>query len=310
MSIGGEKSNVSSPGGLRVGAVAGKVLWFNPTSEEFKEKLGFNTSRVPEYSSIEDNVKHLKLDIWFQEPATGKKYRCGLFLADKVHVKENSKVRYVDHKGNSSVWVENESELPKFIRENDHWVARVGEVQLTRFLKAYTDPLRKDYSNWERRVDWRKLMNGDVSELNKLVEQDFTTEVLFTLSVRMGKVGEAFKAFQSVYNLDFIAGDLIRFLDRTPGEPNKIYENYVKQLEHPQYGSREFFGKDRKFMLAHDYVPADNPAESNAPMIVSGAPATMSVQPESAEEVFEETTLDESILSFLAGDDDENSTLY
>jgi hypothetical protein len=310
MSIGGEKSNVSSPGGLRVGAVAGKALWFNPTSEEFKEKLGFNSTRVPEYKSIEDGVKHLKLDIWFQEPATGKKYRCGLRLADKEHVNENSKVRYVDHKGNSSIWVESESELPSFIRENDHWIARVGEVQFTRFLKAHTDPLRHNYANWERRVDWRKLINGDVSELNKTIGADFTTEVLYTLSVRMGKVGDVFKAFQSVYSLDFLPGDFIRYVDSTTAEPNKIFANYLKQLVDPKYGCREFFGEDRKLMPAHDYDPSKNPAESNAPMIIGGAPAAMMVQPDSTEVVAEESSLDEDILSILEGDDDENSTLY
>ena len=303
MSIGGVKDNTAAVG-LRIGATTGQPLIVNPSVKEMKELLGFNNPKETEYTLKEEGIKQLRLVIWFKDVETGRKIPCNIRLQDKP-VESNGKVRYVDHKGNTTIWIANESELPSFMKENEYWVARSGEVELYKFIKAYTDPLKK-YADVTRKVDWKKLMKGDVSELNETIGKEFTNDVLLTLSVRMGKVDNGFKAFQSMYNRDFVPGDLIRFIDN-PEESSQL-KYYISQLTHHKVGCKEFFGEGKVLRKAHEYDPAKHAVSTDDP-IITAEPSSEGIPSDATGNVSAHLDLDNDILDLLEGDDGEDTDL-
>lgn len=306
MSIGGENERIGF-GGLRVGATVGKPLIVNPTNSEMKNILGFTSTRENEYSSKENNVKQLRVDIWFSDNTTGRKNRCNFWLKDELlYSKENKLRRYINEKGRVSFWVSKKEELPGWFTQEPFWEARVGEPELYNFLRAYTDELPKKYENWKRCIDWNKLIKGDVSELNVLQSQGITNDVLFVYSVRTQRTQQGNKAIQTVYNQDFLPGDMIRFVENPPQEPGHVFNRFADQLTKPGHGCRDFFGENRVLKLAHDYDPALNAVSTDAPLIISqdDSQSVGSVAAGSKLTALE----DEDIMSILEEDDEDTET--
>lgn len=278
MSITGEAKDRNI--GLRVGLAVIEPLIINPTKKQFKEILGWDREKEPEYLTKIDNVKTLKLDIWAREVSTGAKVKIQQLLQDTQSELPDKKVRYIDKKGNTSFWVNDTSKFKDWYLANDPWIARRGEVELYRFLCAHTAKVDKE-KPFSRKIDWKNLMSGDVSELNEIKTMAIATNILATLTVRMGKVDGGFKEFQSVYHKDFLPATFIYFFNNVPTDPNHPYNTYVSQLLHPQHGCKEFFGKERILKLAHDYNPADNVIAGDSPIIkpvAQGTPAAMPAQ--------------------------------
>jgi len=276
MSITGEVKEKNI--GFRVGLAVLEPLVINPTRNQFKDILGWEREKDPEYITRIENIKTLKLDIWAREVSTGARVRIQQLLQDVPSELTDKKVRYIDKKGNTSFWVSDTSKFKDWFLANEPWIARRGEVELYRFLCAHTAKLDKE-KPFSRKIDWNALMKGDVSELNEIKTMAIATNVLATLTVRMGKVDGGFKEFQSVYHKDFLPASFIYFFNNVPGDPNHPYNAYVNQLLHPQHGCKEFFGKDRILKLAHDYNPADNTIASDSPILKPAAQAQPAAMP-------------------------------
>lgn len=304
MSIGGEKGNGNSSvvvAGLKIGATTGTPLVVNPTPQQMKDILGFNSAREIEYTSKKDGVKQVRLDIWFKDSTSGRKYPLTIWLGDEVVKNKHGKIRYVNSQGSSHYWIEEGGELQSWFTKCEYWPARQGEVELYRFIKAYTDIL-KTYETFTRTVDWSRLIKGDVSEINNIIGAEFTNSVLFTLTIRMRRVEGAFKPLQSVYNTDFLPGDFIRFVDGSTETESNQFRSYLSQLTHPEHGCKEFFGEGRVLRRLHDYDPSKHPVATDAP-IIAGAPGISGAQAAVAAS-FPGDGLDDDIAAILDNDDD------
>ncbi|NLR61101.1 hypothetical protein HGH93_23570 [Chitinophaga polysaccharea] len=267
----------------RVGLAPLKPLVANPTKKELSELLGKEISKEPEYKITLNNTPTLKLDLWVEEVSTGMKTKIQMLLQDQKAELASKKVQYIDKKGNTSFWVNDTSGFKDWFLQNDPWIARRGEAALYKFLRSHTGKLDKVSPNTVRKIDWKALLKGDVSEINEIQGQVFTTNILGVLTVRMGKVDGGFKEFQSVYNEEFLPEKYIYFYHKLPEDQWHQYNMFVRQVTDPKNGCKEFFGKDRILKLAYDYDPAENKLATDNPIIkpsagAQSAPASYAVK--------------------------------
>lgn len=268
MSIGGnvKTKKAQGTGEMQVGLAVVKPLLFNPTKEELSEFLGRNVQKDIVYAASDNGVKRLQLDVWVEAVLTGFKYRIPIFLKNEQLINTNKQVRFVDKVGNTTYWISGKEKLPSFMVNNEAWQARKGEVELYKFLKAFTDEMERDDAE-DRKLDWDVLLSGDVSELKELVGGPYASDVLALLTIRWGKTADGFKPFQSVYNKEFIPGDFIKYIKNPSLNKPFKYTEFINQIVNPTHGCKEFFGDNRELQLAHNYDPSKLEMATDAPLI-------------------------------------------
>lgn len=272
MAIGGNKRENNDGGFLKVGLARCKVLAFNPTKEQLEKILNVELKTDPEYQD-EDVVtdeetgktttsKKLRLNVWLEELTTSMKICLRLTLIDKVQVSKTQKVRYIDSKGNSSFYMENEERLQDFMKENTHWEGRVGEYELFEFLKAWQNKIdRRTISDFT--FEWNALVAGKPKELNSWIGSEYEGDVLVLLCVKVNievnaETGEkTIKEYQEVYNRNFLPGDAIRYFQQKGEIKSKYVKNFVKEVTDKEYGPKNYFGGTLGVM--RDYVRDENP---------------------------------------------------
>ncbi|SEW21844.1 hypothetical protein SAMN05428988_3256 [Chitinophaga sp. YR573] len=270
MSIVGPTREPRASSGFRVGLGVLEPLIVNPTKKEIKEILGWESEKDPEYVINDNGVKSLKLEIWVKDLSTGKKHKIQIRLKDQIATSEKGKKRYIDKKGTSTFWVENTDNFQSWFKENNPWVARSGEVELYKFLRAHTGELREKSPEVSRVLDWKKLMKGDVSEINEIRGQSFSTNIVGLYAVRLAKVGDEFKEFQTIYNREFLSVSNFGYYKSTipiTEIKDRKLAFFLSQILHPEHGCKDFFGANRVLELAHDYDPAQNKLLSDSPII-------------------------------------------
>lgn len=275
---------------LKVGLAKCKVLAFNPTKEQLEKILNVDLKQDPEY--VDEDVvtdeetdktvtsKKLRLNVWLEEVTTSMKICLRLTLIDKVQMSKTQKVRYIDNKGNTSFYMENEERLQDFMKENTHWEGRVGEYELMEFLKAWQNKIdRRTISDFT--FNWADLVSGKPKELNSWIGSDYEGEVLVLLCVKVAidtneETGEkTIKEYQEVYNRNFLPGDAIRYFQQKGEIKSKYVKNFVKEITDKDYGPKNYFGGTLGVM--RDYVRDENPnatLEAFVPEDGAAAPQT------------------------------------
>lgn len=269
----------------KVGFAECDVVAFNPTAEELGKILGVEIEKEIEYESEDsEGNRKLRLDVWLREVFSKNHFKLRLQLTDKEGVSEKGKKRFIDKKGNLSYWIDDEANLQDFMKRNDPWVSRMGEYDLYNFLKAFQSDIQRDSKGVplidDFTIDWRRLIRGDVKELNSLVGNEFSTSVGVVLCVNLKKDGDEIKEYQDIYTRAFLPGGLVKFLRNPGGKSYKSVDRFISEVTDPEYGCKSFYGGtydiikegeiggeetekrvlvDRKLVEIHDYYREVDP---------------------------------------------------
>jgi hypothetical protein len=264
--VGTKREHVADSFTRKVGVAVCEPIIINPNKSELEELLGKTIENAPVYTSKDDaGNRQLDLDVWFREVKTGQRFRMFMKLVNKVHVIKDGKVRFVDSKGNTSYFLDSVSNLVDWMQANSPHQARIGEVELYKFLRARLGEMDgKKIEHFS--VDWDALMSGDVSELNGLKESEFATNILVLLAIRLARKDGETKEYQSVYNRAFLSGDYMRYFVNGGLKRPKPLTAFIEEVANPK-GCKDFFGKDRIVRPMHDYNPDDNPLLSDDPVL-------------------------------------------
>lgn len=285
MGLSGPKREAGDGGFLKVGLAQCKVLAFNPSKEELEKILGKDLEKDPEYDVDDDVVdmddgstkvfKKQRLNVWLEEVKTGMKFVMRQTLIDKIQESKSGKVRFVDNKGNLSYYVDSEENLVAFMKENPHWVLRVGEHDLYRFLRAWQSNMnRKEVEDFS--FSWADLVRGKTKELNSWIGSEYEGNVLVLLCVKVDiKVNEAgekeIKEYQDVYNRNFLPGDMLRYFTARGEVKSKMIKEFIKEVTDPEYGVKNFYGGVLGEMK--DYVRSENPNATTEAFVPDNASA-------------------------------------
>ena len=273
----------------KVGLFEAKVIAINPTEEEYKEVLGLELkedSKATEYlGTNEHGNDFLRVDVWVEDVKTSKsespeRYKLVFFLENKEREnKDLTKKQYINNIG-ASTWTDDTNNLPDWFKERDYRVAFTGEEELYAFLRTWLSKLdyKKDATILE--LEWKKLMKGNVKDLQDQVNGEWCDTVgIMATVVTKEKNGEV-KEYQAIYNkaffpayslknfrlIDYSSPEIIASLKVKKTKDLKPHERFVLSVL-SEYGCKDFFVlKDLK-----EYDPNDNLVASDKPISKSGS---------------------------------------
>jgi hypothetical protein len=282
--IGGKKREATGEFTKRIGLFTAVVIAVNPTEKEYKDILGMELkedSKATEYLGEREGNTLLRIDFWLQntkkntEGESDRPYKMSFFLEDKVRTnKDETKTQYINSIGNCA-WASDESELPEWFTKRDYREAYAGEEDLFEFMRAWLNKL--DYRDAETALslEWKKLMKGNVKDIQEQVNGEWAGEVGCLATVIVKEVEGEPKEYQGVYNrafvpvyslkhfrlIDFDNEEVVKALGTKQSKDLKPYERFVLKVT-GEYGCKDFYRlKDIK-----DYDPAENPVSTNAPI--------------------------------------------
>lgn len=282
-SIGGKKREVNEGSFTkRVGLFEATVIAINPDVEAYKEILGQELkedSKATEYlgESKEDANTTLRVDFWLQEVKADNKMKVTFFLEDKEKEnKDQTKKQYINDVGICS-WAADKKSLPDWFLKKDFRVARVGEEELYGFLRTWLGALdlRADGSILE--IDWKKLMKGNVKDLQAQIDGEYSTSLVALATVKtVVKDGEENKQYQGVYNkmflpayalkhfrvVDYDDEKVIARLSAKKTKDLKIHEKFVVAVS-GEYGCKDFY----KLTEVEDYDESENIVANDNAMV-------------------------------------------
>ena len=228
---------------LLVGIGAIKVLKFNPDLAWLQENMGWgDDSKDPEYFKEAVEVKRkdengeetsftanqVMVDVYYEEQKTKKKGRIHFTLTDANKVSKTEKNQYINCIGGTS-YSDTEENLPKFFT---HWtlkdkndpnlseeypkqyrVAKIGEENFYNFLSVWTNLNPFNVNNNLFLENTKKFWQGDMKEINGLLENFGDNLVLVPFGVKTKEDGEGeTKTYQVVSNRFFLAGTFLKNL--------------------------------------------------------------------------------------------------
>lgn len=192
----------------KVGLFEARVVAINPTTEEFKDKLGIDLaedSKATEYlGTSRDGNTFLRVDIWLEEVKNKDKFKVTFFLEDKEREnKDGTKKQYINNIGKCA-WATDPNNLSEWFAKRDYRVAYIGEEELYEFLRTWLGELDYAKESTVLQLEWKKLMKGNLKDLKDQVDGAYCTNVaaLATVVVRQ-KDGEN-KEYQGIYNKAFL----------------------------------------------------------------------------------------------------------
>jgi len=273
----------------KVGLLEAKVIAINPTEEDYKEVLGLELkedSKATEYlGTNEHGNDFLRVDVWVEDVKTSKsespeRYKLVFFLENKEREnKDLTKKQYINNIG-ASTWTDDTNNLPDWFKEREYRVAFTGEEELYAFLRTWLSKLdyKKDATILE--LEWKKLMKGNVKDLQDQVNGEWCDTVgIMATVVTKEKNGEV-KEYQAIYNkaffpayslknfrlIDYSSPEIIASLKVKKTKDLKPHERFVLSVL-SEYGCKDFFVlKDLK-----EYDPNDNLVASDKPISKSGS---------------------------------------
>ena len=287
--IGGKKREVQEFG-KKVGMFVGKVIAINPSREEYKDVLGVELneeSKATDYlGTSKENNTTLRINVWLEETKTKSKFPVTFFLEDKKKQNKTEegdgkvkKFQYINNIGSCS-WAEDPNKLPDWFKKRDYRVAFVGEEELYNFMRVWLGNL--DYRDAETtlKIEWKKLMKGNVSDLKSQINGEFSTTVVPIAGVKtVIKEGEeGSKEYQSVFNKAFLPEYSLKFFRLVDYNKEEVQEALKAKLSKElkpherfvltvigDYGYKDFY----KFCDLKDYDPAENIVSSDEPIMES-----------------------------------------
>ena len=269
MAIGGEKRKEFSK---RVGLFEARVVAINPTVEEFEEVLGIEIkeeSKAAEYSGeTRDGEIYSRVSVWLQDIKNETYFSVNYMLINREREnKEMTKKQYINSSG-TSTWADSPNNLPDWFTEGrEYRVAMIGEAELYILLQFWLNGLNYRSKETILEVNWKKLINGDVSELREQIDGEWagTFVALATVSIKEKDDGEIVE-YQSVYNKEFIPFYNLKYFRLNDYDDEKVrkvieakdpkkrkgYEKFVLDI-YGDYGCKDFF----KLKDIKDYDPSD-----------------------------------------------------
>ena len=256
---------------LSVGLFEGSVICVNPSTEEYKELLGIELkedSKATEYlGESRDGNTSLRVSVWLEDIKTEKRFNISFFLEDKIRTnKDETKKQYINTIG-ICAWADDPNNLPLWFTKRDYREAHSGEEELYTFLRNW---LALDYSdeNTILELDWRKLMRGNVKELQEQVEGSFAKNVVAMATVISKEKDGEVKEFQSVYQKSFLPAyslkqfrlvdysneEVIEKLKNKKPKELKPHERFVLDIT-GSYGCQDsFILKDLRDYNSSDFI--------------------------------------------------------
>lgn len=161
------------------------------------------TRAIPSISLVEelDAKGQRRMDIQFKTNKEGFKAKYSIWFKDEETKSKNGKVRFIDNRGNSSIWVEDVSNIQdvNFNIEKAR-KAKTGEIEFVDFMKAWTS-YNKNFKVDFPQFDIGKIVNGDLSDLQPLFDKLKETEVVICVGVKDEKYQEVLPFFQPAWTL-------------------------------------------------------------------------------------------------------------
>lgn len=268
---------------LSVGLFEGSVICINPSTEEYKELLGIELkedSKATEYlGESRDGNTSLRVSVWLEDIKTEKRFNVSFFLEDKIRTnKDETKKQYINTIG-ICAWANDPNNLPLWFTKRDYREAHSGEEELYTFLRNW---LALDYSdeNTILELDWRKLMRGNVKELQEQVGGSFAKNVVAMATVISKEKDGEIKEYQSIYNRDFLPAyslkqfrlvdyastETLEKLKAKKPKELKVWERFALNVT-GSYGCADFYS----LRDLHEYDPSENITSSNEVISTDGS---------------------------------------
>lgn len=257
----------------KVGIFEGKVVAVNPDAEwyanngiELKEG-----SKATEYlGQSSSGNRTVRIDFWLKEVNTGQLFKAGYFLEEKIATTaDGTKTWFINSKGNTSC-ATGEEDLKDWFTSSDYRIAYSGEKELYNFMKTWLRDLgpSKDTGDYSLSLDFKKLMNGNVREIEQQINGEYATNVVMAAVINTKEVDGVPKEYQKVFNKAVTADFNMKYFT------NKTYsEEYLDKLREREAKKEKFKGYE-KFIIEivgaygckdfyslkplHDYNPAEN----------------------------------------------------
>lgn len=204
-----------------IGVASTKVLAFNPTKEERDKLMGFEFQSEPEYVGSDDNGKFARVTLVVE---TDPEVNNGIDIKNLVsftlrpvpaYSRDKASVQVIDNFGNARFIPVEDAKAGKKILNKDgspsrfgqYRIAKVGEVDLTHFFRAYLNvkspynykngvwSFKENASDGEFKFDdFDKLANGDFSEINDALKLQPNNKVKLLYGIRTTEEGKQYQA--------------------------------------------------------------------------------------------------------------------
>lgn len=261
---GKEKETTGKVFNKYVGLFNANVVAVNPSKEELGKLLGTTVEKDLDYTSVNDQngAKRLTLSFWLKEEATGNMFNVRFNLEDTVVESKTGKKQFINTIGTTS-YAEDESHIPEFLTNNGREIrlAKRGEELLYKFLRNWLSNLNYEDPSTELYVDWKKLINGKVSELRDAIDNFETQTICCLATIRTADDG---KEYQSVYSYEFLPNYA---LDCFTGKKTKNYkavDKFIEKVNDKEYGCKDFY----ELKPMKEYDPTQNVVKNtDAPVI-------------------------------------------
>lgn len=256
-----------------------KVIAVNPNAEQYKTLLGIELaedSKATEYlGESKDGNTTLRIDFWMEDNKFNNKFKTTFFLEDKVREnKDGSKTQFINESGATS-WAENEDGLKPWFVKREFRECHSGEGDLYDFIRVWLGGI--DYMDADNCVliDWKKLMRGNVKDLNEQINGDFSNSFLALATIKSVIKEDGTKQYQSIYKSilptylmkqfrlnDYAKQSVIDGLKAKASKDLKLQERWVVNI-YGEYGLKDYFIlKDMK-----EYDASENVMSSDSPVL-------------------------------------------
>jgi len=252
---------------LYVGLFEGEVVALNPTAEEFKKLTGWTpseNSRQFDYTGTSnDGNPSIRLDFWIREKKErltddNKPYHNKFRLAFWIEAKdrenrEGTLTQYINDVGTCS-WAESPERLPQWFTSRKYRVARPGEEKLYNFLRIWLGKLDTRDADTHLDLNWKPLINGDVSEIRDQIGGEYCRNVLALATIEVGENREGRMVnFQRVYDTVLMPYQLKFFNTEDYKDTNVVariatksdrlspFERFVVDVNDERYGCKQVF---------------------------------------------------------------------
>ena len=275
MAIGGSKREIPQGGDFpkKVGIFEAKVIAINPTVQEYKEILGIDLKEDSKATNYYDDVaKKLRVNVWLQDVNSDFKTNATFWLehGEKVN-KDGTKKQYINNIGVCS-WASSVENLPPWFAKRENRVAHIGEEEFLGFVRIWLGGLDFSDPDTEIFLNWKKVMNNDLSDLKEQIDGEFTQTVGALATIKTSDKGEGPKSYQNIFVKSFFPGysirsmrlidynnpDVVRGLAFRKSAELKMHERFVVNVT-GEYGCKDFY----TFRELHDYDPEANLVESD-----------------------------------------------
>jgi hypothetical protein len=229
-----------------VGYFEGEVVGINPTAEEYFDIYGVEPKKELKYLKEEDGVKKADIVVVLKEVSKGNLFQLRFFLKDLPKVGSKSgKMQYINNVGTCG-WAFDEEGLQSwFLKDGDGSTrsfrqAYEGEENFLKFLRTWLGNLDFRKPGAQLQIDWKKVINGNLTEWKQYIGHDYTTPIGAMATVNIKDDGST---QQSVFAGTFFPHYQMKSLRVSTWDDDKIQGLKFKKLAPHEYFIRDIVGE-------------------------------------------------------------------